>query len=157
VPRRRKRQPAPTPVQGTVPRAGTQCPARTFHAQAFQEAERRGEEFLPWRLIPIHLPPRDPTAHRYFRPVTKDIGTQTIHQGTDQGTQTPTEPLPEFWPPGFPPEDLPPPVSPLPDSPPKTPPKKPRTPFKKPRTPGRRRIRPVSASLIKAIKNNRPS
>jgi len=136
LPRKRKRQSAPPPVQNAVPQAGTSHPARTQHfLDVHQEARRNGEELLPWRLVPIRLPYRIPTAYRYFLPTTKDAGTQTEHQGKDQGSQTSSirhEELPPVL-------VVPPLVSP------------PTTPPRKPRTPGHRRIRPVSSTCIKAL------
>jgi len=151
VPRKRKRQPALPSVQDTVLQASCPCSARIGHTPAFhQEVQLRGEEFLPWRLIPILLPPRSPTAHRYFLPATAEAGTQTDIRVRHQGTQTEVVPSPEFPFRDFPLLEVPPPVSPLPESPPTTP-------HGKPRTPGRRRIRPVPSAIIKALQSNRPS
>jgi len=41
------------------------------------EVPQLGEELRVWRLIPIWLPHRIPTAHRYFRPATRDACTWT--------------------------------------------------------------------------------
>jgi len=121
-------------VQSKAPRTGAPCTARTSRSPAPRQ-EASGEALRPWKLIPVQLPHRVPTAHRYFRPTTRDASTQTGCQGRDQDAQTTSVHISEL-----PPVPIVPPLI----SPPTTPPRK-------PRTLGRRKIPPVSSAYIKAL------